>query len=274
MIIFIFLESQNDGSLRLSDAGVNDKRNLEEKKGEYKRAEQQRAKELAAAQSDSPWYGDARPKWLGPLRYDYPTYLRGEAPGDYAYDPLQLANDSAKFDQYFEYELLHARWAMLGALGAVIPEILQYSGVSNFLEARWWAVGGAKLQGEDLNYLGISGFRIAGGQGVAIIAICQVLLMAGPEYARACGIEALEPLGIYLPGDKNYPGGVFDPLGLSEDPAKFADLQVKEIKNGRLALVAWVGFAAQGAVTRKGPVADLLDFAADPVHNNVFAYLR
>ena len=35
-------------------------------------------------------------------------------------------------------------------------------------------MGGAKLQGEDLNYLGISGFRIAGGQGVAIIAICQV----------------------------------------------------------------------------------------------------
>ena len=34
----------------------------------------------------------------------------------------------------------------------------------------------------------------------------QVLLMFGPEYARACGIDALEPLGIYLPGDKNYPG--------------------------------------------------------------------
>lgn len=30
--------------------------------------------------------------------------------------------------------------------------------------------------------------------------------MVGPEYARACGIDALEPLGIYLPGDKNYPG--------------------------------------------------------------------
>lgn len=52
-------------------------------------------------------------------------------------------------------------------------EILQYSGASNFLEARWWAVGGAKLEGEDLNYLGVPGFRIAGGQGVAIIAICQ-----------------------------------------------------------------------------------------------------
>lgn len=35
---------------------------------------------------------------------------------------------------------------------------------------------------------------------------CQVLLMFGPEYARSCGVGALEPLGIYLPGDQNYPG--------------------------------------------------------------------
>ena len=34
----------------------------------------------------------------------------------------------------------------------------------------------------------------------------QVLLMFGPEYARSRGVDALEPLGIYLPGDKNYPG--------------------------------------------------------------------
>ena len=29
--------------------------------------------------------------------------------------------------------------------------------------------------------------------------------MFGPEYARACGIEALEPLGIYLPGGQELP---------------------------------------------------------------------
>ena len=34
----------------------------------------------------------------------------------------------------------------------------------------------------------------------------QVLLMFGPEYARSKGVGALEPLGLYLPGDKNYPG--------------------------------------------------------------------
>lgn len=164
-----------------------------------------------------------------------------------------------------ELELLHARWAMLAALGALVPEALQRTGLATFAEDRWWAVGAAKLQGEDLNYLGIAGLRIAGGQGVAIIAVCQVLLMFGPEYARACGIAALEPLGVWLPGDKVYPGGwLFDPLGLSKDAAVFEERRVQEIKHGRLAMVAWVGFAAQAAVTRDGPLANLVScFSAD-----------
>ena len=92
---------------------------------------------------------------------------------------------------------------------------------------------------------------------------------------------------------------LFDPLNLSEDVESFEDLKVKEIKNGRLAMVAWAGFfvqvrpvarlqlwtcmsvhaapslpcVAQGAVTKQGPLENLQSFVADPAQNNVFKYL-
>lgn len=66
---------------------------------------------------------------------------------------------------------------MLGALGALIPEVLQYFSALDFAEPVWWKVGYAKLQGEDIDYFGIPGLHIAGGQGILIIAFCQAILM-------------------------------------------------------------------------------------------------
>jgi light-harvesting complex I chlorophyll a/b binding protein 1 len=67
-----------------------------------------------------------------------------------------------------------------------------------------------------------------------------------------------------------YPGGAFDPMGMSKNPAAFAEAKVKEIKNGRLAMVAFLGFAAQGWSTGStSPLANLAAHLADPWHANV-----
>jgi hypothetical protein len=49
------------------------------------------------------WYRGGRPKWLGPIPYDYPGHLQGEAPGDYGFDILGLARNTTDFEKYFKY---------------------------------------------------------------------------------------------------------------------------------------------------------------------------
>lgn len=51
--------------------------------------------------------------------------------------------------------------------------------------------------------------------------------MGGPEYARYVGINSLQPVGVFLPGNQIYPGGVpFDPLKYSMSADEFVDQQV------------------------------------------------
>ena len=69
-------------------------------------------------------------------------------------------------------------------------------------------------------------------------------------------------------------GPVFNPAGMAkgnDDATK--TMRTKELKNGRLAMIAMLGFASQACMTGKGPIANLADHIKDPFNNNLIANL-
>jgi len=229
------------------------------------------------------WYGPDRKLFLpGGLlaREDVPAYLDGTLPGDYGYDPLGLGQDADALAKYRANELLHARWAMLAAAGIIIPEGLQANG-ADIVGGTWFETGSKMLDGGLLKWFAVPWGVIEIPLPLIAIVVVNTGLMAAVELYRGNGSG---PAG-YSPGvgqfeadifngvDPLYPGGPFDPLGLASDPEVLAELKVKEIKNGRLAMVSVLGFAVASAVTKEGPYANFTKHVADPFGYNLLTVL-
>lgn len=172
-----------------------------------------------------------RDMWLGAITRP-PAHLDGTLPGDYGFDPLGLGSDPARLAWNQEAELMHGRWAMAAVVGVVAADLAH--------APAWWNAG-------SLEYALPTN---------ALLAI-QFLVMGALEYNRARGWVATGQSGVA----DAYP---FDPLNLRSD-----SMATKEVKHGRLAMLAYAGIVAQAVVYRVGPLNALLDHVDDPFRSNV-----
>ena len=126
-----------------------------------------------------------------------------------------------------EAEVKHGRVCMLAATGSIVQDIYHFP----FMD-KWF-------QGEKM--WGLHEAAIKSG------ALWQVLWFIG--------LLEIPFLLKLANGSVDGTGDIgFDPLGLAEDPEAFANNQIKEIKNGRLAMIAISGMTHHYFLTGKGPI--------------------
>lgn len=206
--------------------------------------------------------GPKRPLWLPGSKV--PDHLKGELPGDYGFDPLKLGASPQALAWYQQAELVHSRFAMTAVAGILIPSILTKLGILNVPE--FFDAGKVSIQNSFAPFstlLVVQFFLFGWVEGKRWMDYRKPNSQAEP--GSFLGLE-----GGFKRQDNGYPGGpFFDPLGFSRgDEASLYDYKVKEVKNGRLAMLAFLGFNAQYLATGKGPIDNLVDHLANPAAIN------
>lgn len=151
-------------------------------------------------------------------------------PDELSTDALQPYSEVFGIQRFRECELQHGRWAMLAVVGCLFSEAVTGIGWQNagLVEA----TQGASYWGTKLPFTGTQ------------LVWFEVLSMGFVEIFRNTELN---------PEKRCYPGGAFDPLGLaSKDAETTFRLKEAELKHGRLAMLAFLGFAAAAGRTGLG----------------------
>lgn len=150
-------------------------------------------------------------------------------------ESLQPYSEVFGIQRFRECELVHGRWCMLATTGCLIQELV--TGTP-------WNLAGEVILQEGGSYFGL-GVPFSISQLVWI----EVILVGGAELYRNSELDTTK---------RCYPGGVFDPLGFaSGDPVKVQRLKEAEVKHGRLAMIAFLGFSVQALATGEGVFGSL-----------------
>jgi len=139
--------------------------------------------------------------------------------GDVGFDPVGFS-EILPMDWLREAELKHCRVSMLATVGFAFTDFYTLPGFEyTTLEAHDACVASGAMS-QLLLWIGLL-------EVFSLISIDQMLRGSG----RAAGDYG------------------FDPLGFGTDPEKLAELQMKELANGRLAMFAFGGFVTQSVLT-------------------------
>ncbi|CAI5510150.1 unnamed protein product [Closterium sp. Naga37s-1] len=238
---------------------------------------------------------NSRLAMLAALGFFFQAWITGVGPlpGDYGFDPLGLSDPEGAgafvSPRWLAYaEVVHARWAMLGALGMIAPEMLGDVGVIPARTGVEWFRSGVIPP--------IGAFDYWADPYTLFVA--QAALLAFTEHRRAQDYYAhatpssfhLVPRALAAPGygattpffglerllggskRPAYPGGPFFNFArLGRSKAEMRALRTAELKHGRVAMAACAGCFAQAVVTGSGPWRNVVEHVADPAGNNLLA---
>ena len=133
---------------------------------------------------------------------------------------------------------MNGRWAMMAVTGIIFTDLLG--------KGPWWTAG---AEPTSIPF-------------TTLVAV-EVVVMAILESKRIRGWKSTGKSGFL----SSFP---FDPMGMVKDAAAEKEKKIKEVKNARLAMVAFVGMCSQAAVTGMGPIEGLKAHIADPTNVNIY----